>query len=252
MTTRDSCLTSKKKKFNISDVNGHYSNLNLNECSNASLVHTKSNTFKCKQQDTKIVSDLINSNDVHKNLWNHKQKNSPSNYLNILGNSEDNELKTVNNFFSSKDATNNSTLSLHISAYENSVEASSAAALDSFDDKNDKTSNSQTMIKNWKNAKQLFIESSWAIQNPFEFPRQQNDKVSEPEVSQFRASQHLYNLNGTDSTTTTTTTTNVDPRAASNQIEENVNESRPQIDTVCFRFIFILITDDIFFIQKRN
>uniref|UniRef100_A0A914PQW6 Uncharacterized protein n=1 Tax=Panagrolaimus davidi TaxID=227884 RepID=A0A914PQW6_9BILA len=177
------------------------------------------------------MSDLIISNDLQtkmeKNLWNHKQKNSPSNYLNILGNSEDKEFEIGNKFFSSKDATKNSTLSLHISAYENSVEASSAAELDSFDDKNDKSSTKQTMVENWKNVKQLFIESSWAIQNPFEFPRQQSDKVSEPEVSQFRASQHLYNLNGTDSTTTT----NVDPRAASNQIEENVIESRPQIDT---------------------
>uniref|UniRef100_A0AC35EVH9 Uncharacterized protein n=1 Tax=Panagrolaimus sp. PS1159 TaxID=55785 RepID=A0AC35EVH9_9BILA len=167
----------------------------------------------------------------------------------MLRNFENKECKVGNKFTFSKNTTNNSTLSLHISAYENSVDAT---ALDSHDDKNDKTSNKKEMIKNWRNEKQLFIESLWTIQNPFEFPRQQSDKVSKPEVSHFRASQHLYNPNGTHSTTTTTTTTNeqnVDSSSASNQIsseenvdlssasnqissEENVSESRSHIDTI--------------------
>jgi hypothetical protein len=41
------------------------------------------------------------------------------------------------------------------------------------------------------NAKQLFTDFESVIQNPFSFPRQQDDKIKEPEVAQFKATQRL-------------------------------------------------------------
>uniref|UniRef100_A0A914QUB3 Uncharacterized protein n=1 Tax=Panagrolaimus davidi TaxID=227884 RepID=A0A914QUB3_9BILA len=75
--------------------------------------------------------------------------------------------------------TNNSTLSLHIAAYENLIETN-----ESFDDG-----------KNNSLIAKPTADSSFFIQNPFEFLRQQNEKITEPQVSQFRASQRILNPN---------------------------------------------------------
>jgi hypothetical protein len=82
---------------------------------------------------------------------------------------------------------NNSTLSLHISAYENSVET---IASDSFKDKNNDSLE--------KDPKQILASASstFIIQDTFEFPRQQNDDdTTEFGLSQYKASQRLLNPN---------------------------------------------------------
>uniref|UniRef100_A0A914Q9J4 Hypoxia up-regulated protein 1 n=1 Tax=Panagrolaimus davidi TaxID=227884 RepID=A0A914Q9J4_9BILA len=73
-----------------------------------------------------------------------------------------------------------------IAAYEKSVED---VAFDTFDGKNKEDIKHGTP-RSIGNVKQT---STFVIQNPFEFPRQQRSNTSEPELSQFRASQRLLN-----------------------------------------------------------
>uniref|UniRef100_A0AC35FD72 Uncharacterized protein n=1 Tax=Panagrolaimus sp. PS1159 TaxID=55785 RepID=A0AC35FD72_9BILA len=87
---------------------------------------------------------------------------------------------------------NNSTLSLHIAAYENSVDA---AVPDSIYGKNDNglKKNKSGTNKKCENTKQVSTTLTFGVQISFEFPRQQSDEITEPEVCQFKASQQLIN-----------------------------------------------------------
>uniref|UniRef100_A0AC35EVM7 Uncharacterized protein n=1 Tax=Panagrolaimus sp. PS1159 TaxID=55785 RepID=A0AC35EVM7_9BILA len=72
-------------------------------------------------------------------------------------------------------------------AYENSLETGDSNKIDNGFKK-------EGSIKKQENA--IFIVSSkFVIHNPLEFPRQQNDKVQEPEIAQFIASQRLLTPN---------------------------------------------------------
>uniref|UniRef100_A0AC34FDH6 Uncharacterized protein n=1 Tax=Panagrolaimus sp. ES5 TaxID=591445 RepID=A0AC34FDH6_9BILA len=121
----------------------------------------------------------VNNSEARKTstLWN-KGKKLPSDYLSIRDLSDKEKIKEERD-----SNVNSSTLSLHIAAYENSIEAS-----------ND-TLNEEECLK-MKNAKQIFINSSVSfVQNPFEIPRQQENQNIKPEVMQFKASQKLLNHN---------------------------------------------------------
>uniref|UniRef100_A0A914Z0K2 Uncharacterized protein n=1 Tax=Panagrolaimus superbus TaxID=310955 RepID=A0A914Z0K2_9BILA len=103
-----------------------------------------------------------------------------------------NDFEARNDLKKSKSA-NNSTLSLHIAAYENSIES---LPTDSNGSKSDDDDEKAILIKKWNTSKQSFIDSLSLIQNPFEFPRQQEeDATNTPEIMQFKASQQLRHPN---------------------------------------------------------
>jgi smad nuclear-interacting protein 1 len=81
----------------------------------------------------------------------------------------------------------NSTISLNIAAYENSTVA---AASEIFNGKNN-----HKLKKEESKFKIFTAASTCIVQNPFEFPRQQSDKMHEPEASKYKASQRLLNPN---------------------------------------------------------
>uniref|UniRef100_A0A914RBG0 Uncharacterized protein n=1 Tax=Panagrolaimus davidi TaxID=227884 RepID=A0A914RBG0_9BILA len=132
--------------------------------------------FQIKISPTKLSSNTLNFND-HTEKEDRKpwKKECSSNHI------------------------NNSTLSLHISAYENSVEA----VTDKCYGKLCEDSNGNQPRKKWKDLKELFDASLYVLRDPFEFPRQQNDEVQQPALSRYRASQRLLNPNVRNSAKTT-------------------------------------------------
>uniref|UniRef100_A0AC34FZ72 Nonsense-mediated mRNA decay factor SMG8 n=1 Tax=Panagrolaimus sp. ES5 TaxID=591445 RepID=A0AC34FZ72_9BILA len=101
--------------------------------------------------------------------------------------------KNKDKYFSSSTTinNNNSTLSLHIEAYENLVECDSES-IEGLKSDGIKTD----FFKNFENAQHRLHGSTSFIQNPFEFPRQKKeDQSNDPEVMQFKTSQRLLNPN---------------------------------------------------------
>uniref|UniRef100_A0AC35FYL6 Uncharacterized protein n=1 Tax=Panagrolaimus sp. PS1159 TaxID=55785 RepID=A0AC35FYL6_9BILA len=193
MTTKDNFLSSKNKQqsfVNNSKNINQYSNLNLNQCYKSLNLAFPNQSYSNTNNDKKLVC----LNDERKRLqtWNKSAEIEKSlNALNVFKSNGKIE-KEIKNGLSN--ITNKSTLSLHISTYENPVKAESDLF---FGDKNDEILNKQS--KKSKNEKQAFIDSKAIIQNPFEFPRQQESDDErlyiESEVSQFKASQSLLNPN---------------------------------------------------------
>uniref|UniRef100_A0A914QSK6 Uncharacterized protein n=1 Tax=Panagrolaimus davidi TaxID=227884 RepID=A0A914QSK6_9BILA len=149
--------------------------------------------------------------------WNKASNNLSSN----LGNNDfekEDELKKEN-----ISTINGSTLSLHIAAYEKIVEDSSSNLVNGTKEQSSK------QIKKEKDTKQIFSGSKFVIQNPFEFPRQQENGRSqqEPETGQFRASQRLFNPNRTNQRNQRSTGSSTDQTNQQRPIPEQPRYRRP-------------------------
>uniref|UniRef100_A0AC35FHL3 Uncharacterized protein n=1 Tax=Panagrolaimus sp. PS1159 TaxID=55785 RepID=A0AC35FHL3_9BILA len=189
MTTKKNCLLLNEQHFDNSQITNNddqYSNFNLNKnlkfSNSFHFAQTCSNSFNNKRYD-----DPENFEEKEKlQSWNKFPKTLNLAAFNNNGAKEEiknhwkNDSNTIN-------GSNGSTLSLHISAYENSIQSDAVI----FDGK--KGFEKHGSIKKQRNG----IDSTHFIRNSFEFPRQQeNDESSKkPEVSQFKAFQKLLKPN---------------------------------------------------------
>uniref|UniRef100_A0AC35GDN0 Protein kinase domain-containing protein n=1 Tax=Panagrolaimus sp. PS1159 TaxID=55785 RepID=A0AC35GDN0_9BILA len=150
-----------------------------------------SNAFMRTLATLKLTDSTVSKNYEEKEKLQSSLNKSSALYLNTLKLNDEVEEETKAHWKKndSLDTINNSTLSLHIITYKNSREWVESGLLT---DKNDKKLKKEETIEN---TAHLFTSLTFFIQNPFEFSRQQNDKVVEPELSHFKAFQRLLNPN---------------------------------------------------------
>jgi hypothetical protein len=185
MTTKNSVLLpsiSSGSNDTVLNDNTNYNNLNLNQ--NQKCLLTKKIVSKIIKEENRKVLDLTDHEDHNlqsssiSNSWNKNSSLKSSACSSSFNSKDDNFKKKEKRNYSIK---NDSTLSLHIAAYEKSVEGQN------FEE--NETKNEISITK--PDTKAMFID----FQNPFEFLRQQKEEVSTPEIMQFKASQKLLNAN---------------------------------------------------------
>uniref|UniRef100_A0AC34GPM8 MHD domain-containing protein n=1 Tax=Panagrolaimus sp. ES5 TaxID=591445 RepID=A0AC34GPM8_9BILA len=172
-----------------------YSNLNLNqshEYSKTNYVQSKTVPNNCEKDFSALYdkSDHFSddySREKNNDSWNGKALRTKSFKLPSDNESENKCWKRWKKDEESSSSTNSSTLSLHIAAYENSMETTNS------DVHTDITVESKSKFgKTSKNVKQLFASTPLSS---FEIPRQQGEVYDTPEVMHFQASQRLLDPN---------------------------------------------------------
>uniref|UniRef100_A0AC35F9Q5 Uncharacterized protein n=1 Tax=Panagrolaimus sp. PS1159 TaxID=55785 RepID=A0AC35F9Q5_9BILA len=186
MATKDLSFEGTTFSNSKSSHNSHYNNLNLNasqSCQNVTFIHSKSISIGNEQENSDLADEKFDTFSTTKsNSWKKCDKND----LQLLDHHSFGKEKQKQQFnqVEGMSFANNSTLSLHISAYENSIESA-----DNYLNV-EKSSKTSSINKMQNNHKQHFKTDS-----AFEFPRQQEDIPSKPEIMQFKSSQKLLNSN---------------------------------------------------------
>uniref|UniRef100_A0AC34FTC3 Uncharacterized protein n=1 Tax=Panagrolaimus sp. ES5 TaxID=591445 RepID=A0AC34FTC3_9BILA len=191
MATKDNWLPPEECHIfgGNSDSNGKYSNLNLNQnCFLGSNYSTTGGRYLRNNVENHYEND---SYDLKKKKDFKEIKSEKTLSLNWSEYSESTNFKKQNFKNAGDSNASSSTLSLHIAFYENSID--SVAEMTDENEGNEKKGQIMGLTKKWKNA--IFGNTSSVLQDSFEFPRQQKDGPSTPEIAQFKASQKLLNPN---------------------------------------------------------
>uniref|UniRef100_A0AC34FQV8 Uncharacterized protein n=1 Tax=Panagrolaimus sp. ES5 TaxID=591445 RepID=A0AC34FQV8_9BILA len=166
MVTRDESVYLKDSC--LGNYDNQYTNLNLNQ--NYKCVSTVQSHSKFTHDVNKVSDNtMFDSYDEKDKSWNKSAKSFNLKALSDLNSFIEQEKDTQKRWMTNSSNANNSTLSLHIATYENSVGANDT----SKDDE----------IKCVKKR----------VKKPFEFLRQ--DQRCDVEVIQFKSSQRLFNPN---------------------------------------------------------
>uniref|UniRef100_A0AC35ER14 Uncharacterized protein n=1 Tax=Panagrolaimus sp. PS1159 TaxID=55785 RepID=A0AC35ER14_9BILA len=185
MITKDEFLLTKNRnksfKIDNTDNGNQYSNLNLNQINKYPILNSVQSNSK-SYIDKNYDSTIPNHEKAKLNTWN----KFPSYFTTRENKTVEEEIKKKLKKSDSSNTKNDSTLSLHIKAYENSIKS---VAFDSICNKNGELKKKKLSLN-----KQHFPGSF--IHNSFEFPRQQEeDQRTESEVMEFKANQKLLDPN---------------------------------------------------------